>query len=78
MCQISAVLEEDGREEILMEGVTGLEVTPDGILLTTFFEEPRKVEGVEIQRIDFLGGRLVLARGPAQEEEEDKGDGPDE
>ncbi len=63
MCQISAIMEDGGREEILMEGVTALDVTDDGILLTTFFEEPRLVPGAVIRRIDFLGGRLVLAKG---------------
>ncbi len=63
MCQISAIMERDGREETLMEGVTALEVTDDGILLSTFFEEPKLVAGAVIRRIDFLGGRLVLGRG---------------
>ncbi len=77
MCQISAILVgEGGQEEILMEGVTALDVTADGILLTTFFEEPRLVPGAVIRRIDFLGGRLILARNAGTKG--DKADEPDE
>ncbi|WP_457573571.1 CooT family nickel-binding protein [Desulfolithobacter sp.] len=43
-----------------MEGVTGLEVTEEGVSLTTFFEEPKLVPDVTIARIDFLGGAVVL------------------
>ncbi|HEB50329.1 MAG TPA: CooT family nickel-binding protein [Desulfobulbus sp.] len=76
MCQISAIMEEDGREEIIMEGVTALDVTAGGILLTTFFEEPKLVPGAVIRRIDFLGGRLILARSAGTEGEQ--GNGSDE
>jgi predicted RNA-binding protein len=44
-----------------MESVTGLEVTEDGVVLSTFFEEPLTVRGVHIASIDFLGGSVVLA-----------------
>ena len=65
MCQISAIMAEGGREETIMEGVTALEVTDDGIRLSTFFEEPKLLRGAVIRRIDFLGGRLVLEPGTA-------------
>ena len=64
MCQISVVLDRDGGEERLMDNVTSLEVTGDGVILSTFFEEPKKVPGVVITRIDFLGGRVILAVRP--------------
>ncbi|WP_456387203.1 CooT family nickel-binding protein [Desulfolithobacter sp.] len=60
MCQISAVLERDGSRETIMEGVTGLEVTGEGVLLTTFFEDPKLVPDVAVARIDFLGGSVVM------------------
>ena len=60
MCQINVVVEREGSREPVMESVTGLEVTDDGVLLSTFFEEPLKVEGVHIGSIDFLGGSVVL------------------
>lgn len=61
MCQLKAVVERAGRRETVMESVTGLEVTPDGVILSTYFEEPLTVRGVRISTIDFLGGAIVLA-----------------
>jgi predicted RNA-binding protein len=66
MCQISVVVATDSGEEKLMDNVTGLEVTRDGIVLSTFFEEPKIVPGVVITRIDFLGGKVFLGRGPGR------------
>lgn len=62
MCQISVVVEENGELENVMDNVTGLQVTDDGVVLTTFFEEPLSVPGTVIKRIDFLGGKVVLNR----------------
>ena len=66
MCQISVVVEQDGEQEMVMDNVTGLQVTDDGIVLTTFFEEPLSVPDVAITQIDFLGGKVVLNREPDQ------------
>lgn len=61
MCQINVVVEREGQQESIMESVTGLDITADGIVLTTFFEDPLVVPDVHIQSIDFLGGSVVLA-----------------
>jgi predicted RNA-binding protein len=61
MCQLNVVMEREGKQETLMEGVTGLEVTELGIVLRTYFEEPMTVNQASIKRIDFLGGSVVLA-----------------
>jgi predicted RNA-binding protein len=61
VCQINVVVEREGNREPVMESVTGLEVTEDGVVLSTFFEEPLTVRGVHIASIDFLGGSVVLA-----------------
>jgi len=53
-------MESEGKQETLMEGVTGLEVTELGIVLRTYFEEPMTVAQASIKRIDFLGGSVVL------------------
>ena len=66
MCQINVVVEREGNRDPVMESVTGLEVTADGIVLTTFFEEPLVVPGVSIKSIDFLGGTVVLAPDESQ------------
>ena len=60
MCQLAVVLEQDGESKPIMESVTALEVTTEGIIVSTFFEEPLTVRDVKIQRIDFIGGSVVL------------------
>ncbi len=60
MCQLNVVMEREGKQETLMEGVTGLEVTEQGIILRTYFEEPMTVGYASIRSIDFLGGSVVL------------------
>ncbi|MBW2329075.1 MAG: CooT family nickel-binding protein [Deltaproteobacteria bacterium] len=60
MCQINVVVEREGNREPVMESVTGLEITADGIVLSTFFEEPLDIPDVHIKSIDFLGGSVVL------------------
>lgn len=62
MCQMSVVVEEEGVEEIIMENVTRLQVFGTTIEVSAFFEEPRKVETVFIQAIDFLGGKVILKK----------------
>jgi predicted RNA-binding protein len=60
MCQISAVIEDKGEQTTVMESVTALEVIDNGVVLSTFFEEPKTITDVVIERIDFLGGAVVL------------------
>ena len=60
MCQLNVVVEREGNRETVLESVTGLEVTDDGIVLTTFFEEPLLVADVKVKSIDFLGGSVLL------------------
>ncbi len=63
MCQVSAVVEKSGEiREVVMEAVTGLEVSEEGVTLTTFFEDPLMVTGVVVKKIDFLGGEITLQR----------------
>lgn len=69
MCQISVFVEEEGKREMVMENVTGLEVTPGGLVLSAFFEEPKILPDVVISRIDFLGGKVILARDPSSSQE---------
>lgn len=66
MCQISVVVEDNGEQEKVMDNVTGLQVTDEGIVLTTFFEEPLSVKNMVISKIDFLGGKVVLTHGSDQ------------
>ncbi len=64
MCQISAVVERDGKRETVMESVTALEVVENGVVLSTFFEEPKSISDVVIEKIDFLGGAVGLKPAP--------------
>ena len=48
------------KEELVMESVTRLEVRDNGVEVSTFFEEPLFVPGVQVQSIDFLGGKVFL------------------
>ncbi|MBW2484206.1 MAG: CooT family nickel-binding protein [Deltaproteobacteria bacterium] len=60
MCQMKVVLDQDDGQEKIMENVTHLEVTGEGVLVSTFFEEPKLVKSAWIKNIDFLGGTVTL------------------
>ncbi len=60
MCQMSVLVVENEKEELVMESVTRLEVQKGGVEVSTFFEEPKFVPGVQVQSIDFLGGKVFL------------------
>ncbi len=62
MCQMSVLVLEGTNEELVMESVTRLEVKDNGVEVSTFFEEPKFVQGVRVQEIDFLGGKVFLER----------------
>lgn len=62
MCQMSVYLEEDGKQELILENATLLEVNSDGALVTTLFAEPKTVAGALVKKIDFLAGKVVLAK----------------
>ena len=60
MCQMNVVLEHDGQQEKVMDNVTSLEVTGNGIIVSTLFEEPKLVEAAQVKFIDFVGGTVTL------------------
>ncbi|MBU0676312.1 MAG: CooT family nickel-binding protein [Proteobacteria bacterium] len=62
MCQMSVVLEENDHTEPIMDGVTMLETTADGVRMSAFFEEPKLIPGVQVIRIDFLNGKVFLGK----------------
>jgi hypothetical protein len=59
---MKVVVDENGKEDVLMENVTRLQVSGTTIEVAAFFEAPIKVEDVLIQNIDFLGGKVVLKK----------------
>ncbi|MFT5698929.1 MAG: putative RNA-binding protein [Desulforhopalus sp.] len=60
MCQTSVFMDKGGQEELLLENVTGLEVTGKNITITTLFEGATEYKDVAISRIDFSGGKVFL------------------
>ncbi len=62
MCQMSVLVRENEEEELVMESVTRLEVKNGGVEVSTFFEEPKFVPEVQVQTIDFLGGKVFLGK----------------
>ncbi len=62
MCHMKVVMDENGKEDVIMENVTRLQVSGTAIEVVAFFEAPIKVEEVFIQTIDFLGGKVVLKK----------------
>lgn len=62
MCEIRVVMIQDGNEEVLMENVTQLEVKEEAIAITSLFEGVKEIEHSTLQKIDFLAGKVFLAR----------------
>ncbi len=62
MCQMNVVLENEGQEEMLMEGASLLEATPEGVRLSSLFDPPRLIAGVQVVKIDFLNSRVILGK----------------
>lgn len=69
MCQLKAVVERQGSRETVMESVTTVDVTRDGVILSTYFEEPLTLRGVRIRSVDLLNGAILLIE---QNKENDK------
>ena len=61
---MTVVLDQDDGQEKIMENATHLEVTGEGVLVSTFFEEPKLVKSAWIKNIDFLGGTVTLDKKP--------------
>ncbi|MEA3469345.1 MAG: CooT family nickel-binding protein [Thermodesulfobacteriota bacterium] len=59
---MSVLVRENEEEELVMESVTRLDVKDGGVEVSTFFEEPKFVPGVQVQTIDFLGGKVFLGK----------------
>jgi predicted RNA-binding protein len=67
MCQMRVMMEYTAGSEQIMEDVTGLEVTPGGVVLSSFFEEPRLIAGASVKKIDFMATVVTLcAQGGGQ------------
>lgn len=66
MCQMHVMMERDNGSEQIMEDVTALEVTSEGVVLASLFEEPRLIAGAAVKKIDFMTTVVTLcAKGGA-------------
>jgi len=57
---MNVVLDHDGEQEKIMDNVTHLEVTDEGVVVSTLFEEPKLVKSARVKDIDFQSGLVVL------------------
>ena len=58
---VSVVFEkENSEEEMVMENVSLLETSDDGIQVSSLFDPPKKVDGVKVIKIDFMNGKVFL------------------
>lgn len=62
MCQMSVYVEDDGKEELLKENVTKMEVMEKGIRLSTLFEGASDFNNMVLRHVDFSAGRAVLIK----------------
>ncbi len=62
MCQMRAVVEHDGEEELVRENLTRLEVLAKGIRISSLFERETEHADLTLHHIDFLAGKVVLQR----------------
>jgi len=60
MCQMRVIMETTAGTEQIMEEVTGLEITPEGIMLTSLFDDPRLVPDSTVRKIDFMTTLVTL------------------
>jgi len=63
MCQMRVIMETTAGTEQIMEEVTDLEITPEGIMLTSLFDDPRLVPGSTVKKIDFMATLVTLGPG---------------
>ena len=60
MCQTKIVMELGNQQSIVAENASILEVSPEGISISTLFEPPKFFKDVEIRKIDFMDGKVYL------------------
>lgn len=62
MCQMSAVVEHDGKVELIKENVTRLDVLSKGVRISTLFEGAIELSDMALHHIDFLAGKVFLQK----------------
>ena len=62
MCQMSAVVEREGKVELVKENIVRLDMLATGVRISTLFEGPTELAGMTIHHIDFLTGKVFLQK----------------
>ena len=60
MCQMSVFIDKGDDQELVIENASQLEVTDEGVTVSTLFEKPETIADVQVTRIDFLNGKVFL------------------
>ena len=60
MCQMCVVVEKGEKKEKIIEEVVKIEIKANGIMISTFFDEPKFIDNVIIKEIDCLGSTVTL------------------
>ena len=66
MCQMRVMMENNTGCEQIMDDVTGLVVTSEGIVLESLFDEPRLIAGSAVKKIDFMATLVTLSPSGAE------------
>ena len=62
MCQISVYVENEGKEELLLEDVTNLSIETSGVKVSTLFEGSRDIADAVLTSVDFMAGKVILKK----------------
>ena len=63
MCQMSVMLAKDDQaDELIMENASLLEVKNEGVEISSLFDPPQLLPGVKVIKIDFMDGKVLLAK----------------
>ncbi len=60
MCQMRVVLEQNDKNETIIEEVTKIEISDNGLILSTFFDEPKFIDNAMVKEIDCLGSTVII------------------
>ncbi len=67
MCEATVYVERNGQRERVLKGVIKVEITNQGIVLTSLLEPPRIMQGA-IREVDLFKHRVMLTAQPKNEE----------
>lgn len=62
MCMMKIIFKHDDREEVVLENAATLEVNATGVVVGAMFEQLKTIPGAEVRSIDFLNGRVMVAK----------------